>query len=109
MCGGLKQKTDMIPASGAQCDHKTKPHTAAQLTVIIGGLEVMVMGRGTGCGDYTDPWPGQSSYMLGKMDHLCLATPRHSLRDNLSIVNIPLIATLGKWEKWIIYLYLVLK
>ena len=52
--GGLKQKTDMIPASGAQCDHKTKPHTAAQLTVIIGGLEVevMVMGRGTGCGDW---------------------------------------------------------
>ena len=97
MCGGLKQKTDMIPASVAQCDHKTKPHTAAQLTVIIGGLEVevMVMGRGTGCGDYTHPWPGQSSYMLGKIDHLCLATPIHSLRENLLIVNIPLIATLA--------------
>ena len=47
-----------------------------------------------------------STNMLGKMDHLCLATPRHSLRDNLSIVNIPLIATLGKWEKWIIYFVL---
>ena len=80
--GRLKQKTDMIPASVAQCDHKTKPHTAAQLTVIIGGLEVM--GRGTGCGDCTDSWPGQG-YMMGKMDDQCLATPRHSLRDNLSI------------------------